>query len=106
MSRKCSLLINSRRLKGNQIAEERSRVTKRTKKFFEVNIQPRHFKTENINISLNVRNRTLRTIEKYGGLEAFLTGVKKGHLTELGKKLRKKLQKKSENKKVETQTVK
>lgn len=96
MSRKCSLIAGKRRLKGNKIAIERSRVTKRTKKFFEINLQPQRFKIEHINMTLKIQNRTLRTIEKYGGIEKFLLKVKKGHLTELGKSLRKKLQKKTE----------
>lgn len=91
MSRICQL-TGARRMKRNTIAIERSKVTKRTKGFAQINIQNRNFSTVNLGkISFRIRNRTMRTIEKYGGLENFLVSVKRGHLTEEARRLRKKL---------------
>ena len=94
MARKCDLMIKGKRLKGSKIAEERSRVTKRTNRFFEPNLQKKKFKTPNIQKRFKLQNRTLRTIEKYGGIEEFLLNIKKAQLTDFGKKLRSKLLKK------------
>lgn len=41
----------------------------------------------------DVKNRTLRTIDKYGGLDAFLEGFRKSKLTPYGLSLRKKVMK-------------
>jgi large subunit ribosomal protein L28 len=93
MSRVCSL-TNRKAQKGNSIAIERSKVTKRTIKHFQLNIQKKRFKTKSLNVSLKVSNKTLRTIEHKDGLENFLITTKRGHLSPLAKKYRKQLIKK------------
>jgi large subunit ribosomal protein L28 len=91
MSRICAL-TGMRRMKKNSIAIERSKVTKRTKGFANVNLHTKIFATENLgNIKLKISNRTLRTIEKYGGLENYLLATKRKQLTEKAKILRKKI---------------
>ena len=95
MSRICEL-TGTRRIKRNKIAIERSKITRRTKGFANVNLQMRRFKTTTLgSISLRISNRTMRTVEKYGGIEGFLTSVKRGHLTQEAKQMRKKIQKKT-----------
>src|SRR5689334_17201795 len=95
MSKICDLVKDGRRLKGNRISRERSRVTKRITKFSQLNLQKVQLKTQTFNMTARIRNKTRRTIEKYGGIEKFLLNVKKAKLTDLGKKLRNKLIKKS-----------
>jgi len=92
MSRVCQL-TGMRRVKRNSIAIERSKITKRTKGFAQVNLQKRTFKTEKFGkiVFKKVANRAMRTIEKYGGLEGFLVSVKRKHLTPEARQLRKKI---------------
>lgn len=88
MSRTCSL-INTKAQKGKSIAIERSKVTKRTIKHFQLNVQRKKFKTSTFNVCLKVSNRTLRTIEYKDGLENFLIQTKRKYLSPLAKKYRK-----------------
>ena len=90
MSRNCAL-TNRKSQKGNSIAIERSKVTKRSIKHFQLNIQKRRFKTQNLNICLKVSNKTLRTIEHKDGIENFLIKTKRKHLSPLARQYRKKL---------------
>jgi large subunit ribosomal protein L28 len=98
MSRVCSL-TGLRRMKINKISIERSRVTKRVPYFSNVNLHKRDFNTDNIGkVEVKIANRTLRTIEKHGGLEKFLLKTKRKNLSEMGKKLRRKLVKTTNHK--------
>lgn len=91
MSRICEL-TGSRRVKRNKIAIERSKITRRTKGFAQINLQKRRFETKEFgNITLKISNRTNRTIEKYGGLHNFLVSVKRKGLTEFAQKMRRKI---------------
>jgi len=91
MSRVCDL-TGTRRMKRNKIAIERSKITKRTKGFAEVNLRKRRFETKNFgNLTVKISNRTMRTIEKHGGIEDFLVKVKRKNLTPLAKTMRKKI---------------
>jgi large subunit ribosomal protein L28 len=91
MSRICDL-TGTRRMHRNTIAIERSKITKRTKGFAQVNLQRRKFETENLGkTQFKISNRTMRTIEKHGGLEQYIVNVKRGHLTTEAKQLRKKI---------------
>jgi large subunit ribosomal protein L28 len=90
MSRHCSL-TNRTSQKGNSIAIERSKVTKRTIKHFQLNLQKKRFKTKSLNVCLKVSNKTLRTIEYKDGLENFLLQTKRQHLSPLARKYRKML---------------
>ena len=97
MSRICDL-SGTRRLKMNSIAIERSKVTKRTRCFSNVNLHFKKFDTEHLgHIRLRISNRTMRTIEKYSGLEEYLLSIKRGNLTEIGLLLRDQLLKKGLN---------
>lgn len=92
--RKCEL-TDTGRIRGNQIAITRSKVSKRTTKFFYPNLQVKLFKTDNLgNLRLKLATRTIRTIDKYDGLENFLINYKKGKLSTRGKQLLAKLEKK------------
>ena len=96
--RACELTGLSK-LKGNRIAITRSKVSKRTIRFFQPNLQNKKFTTEHLGVfSIKVSTRVLRTIDKYNGIEAFLLKTKRNKLTDLGRKLRKKLRKISVNK--------
>lgn len=91
MSRICEL-TGTRRMKRNKISIERSKITRRTKGFAEVNLHKRKFETLNLGtVKKRITNRTMRTIEKHGGLEAFLVSVKRGHLTPQARLMRKKI---------------
>ena len=99
MSRKCDLTGLSR-MKRNKIAIERSKVTKRSKGFAHPNLQIRTFKTPEFGtLKLKIANKTMRTIEKYGGLVGYLQTMKRGQLTELGLKMRRRVYVPNETKK-------
>ena len=77
MSRKC-MITGKTRMVGNN----RSHAENKTKRTFEVNIQDTtiHSETLNRNISLRVSPSGLRTLEKKGGIDAFIQGTAKTKL--------------------------
>lgn len=101
--------------KGNKISIERSKVTKRITKFFQVNLQEKKFKTNLLgNFRLRVSNKSNKTINKYENVESLgnrfqkfgvrldyaetlspieksLLALKRGNLTPHAKKMRKTL---------------
>ena len=93
MSKVCKL-TGTRRMKRNKIAIERSKITKRTKGFANVNLQTRVFKTQEFGtVRIRIANRTMRTIEKYGGFLPFITNYKRNKLTDFAKKMRRSIYK-------------
>lgn len=101
--------------KGNKISIERSKVTRRTKRSFNLNLKRKSFKTKlSGNFHSFVRNNTMKTINKYENIEDYAERLKKiglmqdfvdtltpvekallllkrGQLTERAKKIRKTL---------------
>lgn len=81
MSRICEL-TGTRRMKVNSISIERSRVTARNREFSYPNLHKRQFNSEFMGpMTIRLSNRSLRTIEKKGGIDSYLIGVKSHHLT-------------------------
>lgn len=66
---------------------------RRTKRKFEPNLKKISLKSDalNIKVTLRVASKTLRTINKYGNLDAFLVNFKPAKLTEKAKKIRNKI---------------
>ncbi len=94
MSRICELSVRkgTGRMKINSISIERSRVTKRNPVFSYPNLHKRVFNSELLGpMSIKLSNRSLRTVEKNGGIDGFLKNVKSGHLTEEYKVIKKRL---------------
>lgn len=77
MSRKC-MITGKTRIVGNN----RSHAENKTKRTFEVNIQDTtvHSETLNRKISLRVSPSGLRTLEKKGGIDAFIQSTAKTKL--------------------------
>ena len=85
-------LTNHKHGRGNKISIQRSKVARRTLRTFDINIITKHFSSKYFgNIKLDISNRTYRTIFKYGGLEEFLCNMKRGSLSDLGRKMRSKI---------------
>lgn len=81
-------------MKGNSVSKIRGYITSRNIKHFHTNLQLKYFAPIPYvkgGFFAYVSTKTIRTIEKYGGLQNFLLKIKKGKLTETAIKLRKKL---------------
>jgi large subunit ribosomal protein L28 len=91
MSRVCDLTNI-----GVQAGHSVSNSNIKTKKRFLPNIKSVAFKSDALNININLRlaTKTLRTINKYGNLDSFLINYGCNKLSEKGIKLRKAVQKK------------
>lgn len=90
MSRRCDL-TGVGVMSGHNVSHSK----RRTKRKFVPNLQKKAFKSDVLGstITLNISLRTLRTITKYGGLDAFLINYRVAKLTDEGKTLRKKVKK-------------
>ncbi|PZQ46545.1 MAG: 50S ribosomal protein L28 [Micavibrio aeruginosavorus] len=77
MSRRC-MITGKMRMVGNN----RSHAENKTKRTFEVNVQDTtvHSETLNQKIALRVTAAGLRTLEKKGGIDAFIQGTAKTKL--------------------------
>lgn len=92
MSKKCDLVQNIGPMAGNNVSHS----NRRTKRVFSPNLHTMSFHSNvlNVNITLKVASKTLRTINKYGSLDSFLVNYGYSKLSEKGKKLRRKVMKK------------
>ncbi|MDR0572314.1 MAG: 50S ribosomal protein L28 [Rickettsiales bacterium] len=91
MSRVCELTNI-----GVQAGHSVSNSNIKTKKRFLPNLKYVSLKSEvlSINVNLRIAAKTIRTINKYGDLDSFLINYGYNKLSEKGKKLRQKVQKK------------
>jgi large subunit ribosomal protein L28 len=91
MSRVCELTNV-----GVQAGHSVSNSNIKTKKRFLPNLKYVSLKSDalNININLRIAAKTIRTINKYGSLDAFLINYGYNKLSEKGRKLRREVQKK------------
>ena len=94
MSKVCSITGKSVAT-GNNVPIARSHTGVRTRRRFEPNLQNATFYSEILGVKLNLRVTTngIRTIEKNGGLDAYLLGKPVSRLTDECKLLRKRIQK-------------
>lgn len=90
MSKRCDL-TGVGVMSGHNVSHS-NRKTKRT---FVPNLKKKSIKSDVLgsNITLTITSKTLKTITKYGSLDAFLVNFKYAKLTNLAKKLRKKVTK-------------
>ena len=88
MSRTCDLTENGV-LYGNKVSHSAIK----TRRKFLPNLQNVNLRSDALNQSFNLRisAKTLRTINKYGSLDAFLINIGFNNLSEKGKALRKKV---------------
>jgi ribosomal protein L28 len=85
-------LRNYTKNRGCSIATERSRVTRRTLRTFDPNLQVKTFNTRLFgDIKLKLTVRDLRTIVKYGSFEMFLFKVKNNDISDETKMMKKSL---------------
>ncbi len=86
MSRKCELTGKSP-LKGHKVSHANNKV----KRKFLPNLKKVTFRSIKLkkNIKLNVTNSALRSVDKEGGLDSFLSGVKLAKLSPKAKKIKK-----------------
>lgn len=71
---------------GNTISDSRQK----TRRYFQPNVQHKNLYSETLNRNINIKttSRALRTIEKKGGLEAYLANTKDHKLGQYGIRLR------------------
>ena len=87
MSRRCAL-TGKGVMSGNNVSHAKNKTRHR----FLPNLQNATFSSENLgHISLRVSTRAIRTVEKKGGLEAFLMGTSNLKLTDEALKLKRRL---------------
>ena len=92
MSRKCELL-NIGPISGNKVSHS----NRKTRRRFLPNIKSISFFSDSLGVNLNLRvaTSTLRTINKYGNIDNFLTKYHFNKLSEKAQLMRIKIKKKS-----------
>ena len=92
MTKQCELVSAIKPMSGNNVSHS----NRRTKRVFLPNLKLINLHSDllGIDIKLRVATKTLRTINKYGSLDAFLLGFGYNKLSEQGRKLRTRLLKK------------
>ena len=90
MARKCDL-TDVGVMSGNSVSHS----CIKTKRKFLPNLQNASFKSDVLGVKLNFKlaSKTIRTINKYGSLDAFLINANNNKLSEKGQKLRKRIKK-------------
>ncbi|MFP6579003.1 MAG: 50S ribosomal protein L28 [Myxococcota bacterium] len=93
MSRRCSLTG-----KQVQFGHNVSHSNRKTNRRFQVNLQKVSLVSEALGraVPLRVSTRALRTVQKRGGLDAFLLGTDDARLPELARRLKRRIQKRME----------
>lgn len=91
MSRRCDLLAVGV-MSGNKVSHS----NRKTRRKFLPNLKSISLKSDTLGVNLNLRiaASTLRTINKFGNIDAFLINYHYAKLTCLGKKLRIKIRRK------------
>ena len=87
MSRRCAL-TGKGVMSGNNVSHAKNKTRRR----FLPNLQNATFSSNNLgSVSLRVSTRAIRTVEKKGGIEAFLMGTSNLKLTDAALKLKRRL---------------
>lgn len=91
MSKRCELLAVGVR-SGNKVSHS----NRKTRRRFLPNLRDVSFKSDTLGVDLNLKiaASTLRTVNKYGNIEAFLVNYPYAKLTVKGRKLRVQIKKK------------
>lgn len=78
-------------MSGNNVSHSQ----RKTRRRFLPNIQKVTFRSDALekNFTLNVTNKTLRSVDHNGGFDPFLTTAKAHNLTPLGQKIRRQVKK-------------
>lgn len=89
MSRVCDLMLDKRPQSGHNVSHSKRRTTRK----FNPNLQCFTLQSEAFKrkFRLRIAASTIRTIDKYNGLDGFLRNVKAAKLTESARKLKKRL---------------
>ena len=89
MSRKCTITG-----KGVQVGHNVSHANNKTKRRFLPNLQVVSLQSDILGVPVRLRLSThaIRTIEKQGGLDAFLTGTADSKLSEEGRRLKRRVE--------------
>jgi large subunit ribosomal protein L28 len=92
MSRSCSFIANKKVLVGNNVSHS----NRKTKRVYRPNLVQASLQSEILNQKFNFRIacRTMRTIDKKGGLDLFLLNTSDKYLTAEAIALKRKLKKK------------
>ena len=92
MTKQCELVSAIRPMSGNNVSHS----NRKTKRIFLPNLKlvTLHSDLLGIDVRLRIATKTLRTINKYGGLDNFLLGFGYNKLSEKGRKIRTQLLKK------------
>lgn len=87
MSKSCDLLINKKSRVGNSVSHSNIK----TKRMFHVNLQNVCYFSDVLNkkFHLKVSIRAMRTINKYGGFDGFLSSIRLNRLTDFARKVKK-----------------
>ena len=88
MSRKC-VLTETKIQTGNNVSNSNHKV----RRIFAPNLQKVSLRSDLLNKTFQVKitTRTIRTISKYGSLDAYLLNTKANNMTDFGAKLKKQL---------------
>ena len=88
MSRKC-VLTGTKIQTGNNVSNSNHKV----RRIFAPNLQKVSLRSDLLNKTFQVKitTRTIRTISKYGSLDAYLLNTKANNMTDFGAKLKKQL---------------
>lgn len=89
MSRKCTITG-----KGVQVGHNVSHANNKTKRRFLPNLQTVSLQSDTLGVPVRLRlsTRAIRTIEKQGGLDAFLSQTPASKLSEEGRRLKRRLE--------------
>ena len=82
-------------IRGRTISITRSQISGRTKRKFNINLQRTSFYSDAMDkmIKLRVTTAAIRTVEKKGGIDAYLLGMDNNKLTSDLKKIKKNVEK-------------
>jgi large subunit ribosomal protein L28 len=91
MSRRCDLL-GTGVMTGNKVSHS----NRKTKRRFLPNLKEISFKSDTLGVDVNLKitAATLRTVNKYGNIDAFLVNYRFTKMSDLAKKLRTQIKKK------------
>lgn len=102
MSARCDLLVSKKKMIGHNVSHS----NRRTIKTFKINLHTKsyHSKLLGTDLTLKLSSNTMRTIDKYGGIDEFVINSRHKNLTEYGQSMRRRFRKINEIKNLITVT--
>ncbi len=91
-------LTGTKTMSGNNVSHSQ----RKTRRKFKVNIQKKTFFSASLksNFSFRIAARTIKTLDKFGGLDNYLVNTHSDSLSEKAKKLQNKIKEKIANEKI------